>query len=58
MCLQDRRGYITSEELRRVMLSIGEKVTSEEVVELIAEVDSKGDGTFDYEEFIRRMFEG
>lgn len=47
MCLGN--GYISSVELRHIMTTLGEKLTNEEVEEMIKEADIDGDGTINYE---------
>ena len=42
-------GYISSVELRHIMTTLGEKLTNEEVEEMIKEADMDGDGTINYE---------
>lgn len=42
-------------QLRSVMRTIGEKVTDEEVEQMVKEADLDGDGLIDYEEFVRMM---
>jgi calmodulin len=42
-------GYITANELRQVMLNLGEKLTDDEVDEMIREADADGDGKVNYE---------
>jgi calmodulin len=39
---------ITSTELRRVMTNLGEKLTDEEVEDMIKEADVDGDGMVNY----------
>ena len=46
---KDANGYISSEELRHVMTNLGEKLTDQEVAEMIREADTNGDGMVDYE---------
>lgn len=48
-CLQDGNGYISAAELRHVMTNLGEKLTDEEVDEMIREADVDGDGQVNYE---------
>jgi hypothetical protein len=49
LCLQDGNGYISAAELRHVMTNLGEKLTDEEVDEMIREADIDGDGQVNYE---------
>lgn len=42
-------------QLRHVMCNLGEKLTDEEVNEMIREADTDGDGLVNYEEFVRMM---
>jgi Ca2+-binding EF-hand superfamily protein len=41
--------------LRHVMINLGEKLTDEEVNQMIQEADINGDGQVDYEEFVKMM---
>jgi len=41
-------GYISTSELRQVMLTLGEKVSDDELAEMIREADFNGDGRVDY----------
>jgi calmodulin len=50
---KDGNGYISAAELRHVMTNLGEKLTDEEVDEMIREADVDGDGQVNYEEFAR-----
>ena len=52
---QDGNGFISAAELRHVMTNLGEKLTDEEVDEMIREADIDGDGQVNYEEFVRMM---
>jgi calmodulin len=52
---KDGNGFISSAELRHVMLNLGEKLTEEEVDEMIREADIDGDGQINYQEFVKMM---
>ena len=54
---RDNNGFISTAELRQVMTSIGEKLTENEVDEMIREVDQNGDGRIDYIEFFQLMMQ-
>lgn len=42
-------GFISASELRHVMTNLGEKLTDEEVEDMIKEADLDGDGLVNYE---------
>lgn len=46
---RDGNGYIDADELRLCMMNLGEKLTLEEVEEMIREVDVDYDGRMNYE---------
>lgn len=48
----DGDGFISPDELRRVMTNLGEKLTDEDVDDMIREADLNGDGLVDYSEFV------
>ena len=48
-------GYITKDELKAVMINMGDKLTDEEVADMIKEVDTEGNGKVNYEEFVIAM---
>ena len=52
---KDGNGFISAAELRHVMTNLGEKLTDEEVDEMIREADIDGDGQINYEEFAKMM---
>ena len=46
---KNKDGLISSSELRHVMTSLGEKLSDEEVDDMIREADLDGDGMVNYE---------
>mmetsp|Transcript_14090 Transcript_14090/g.23307 ORF Transcript_14090/g.23307 Transcript_14090/m.23307 type:complete len:152 (-) Transcript_14090:485-940(-) len=52
---KDGNGYITTVELRHIMTNLGEKLTDEEVDEMIREADVSGDGRVNYTEFVQLL---
>ncbi|CAL4196181.1 unnamed protein product [Meganyctiphanes norvegica] len=48
-------GFITVEELKKVLENLGETVTDEKADEFIREVDANGDGRISYDEFIKMI---
>ncbi|XP_061496310.1 calmodulin-like protein 3 [Rhineura floridana] len=52
---KDGNGYVSAAELRHIMTKLGEKLTDEEVEDMIKEADVDGDGQVNYEEFLRIM---
>ena len=46
---RDGNGFIDAAELRHVMVNLGEKLTDEEVDEMMREGDVDGDGKINYE---------
>uniref|UniRef100_A0A8D0G5Q7 Calglandulin n=1 Tax=Sphenodon punctatus TaxID=8508 RepID=A0A8D0G5Q7_SPHPU len=52
---RDGNGFVSAAELRHVMTKLGEKLSEEEVNEMIKEADVDGDGQVNYEEFLRVM---
>ncbi|XP_056144125.1 calcium-binding protein 5b isoform X1 [Lampris incognitus] len=52
----DGDGSITSDELRHAMTKLlGEQTTKTEIEAVVREADNNGDGTVDFEEFVRMM---
>ena len=45
---KDGNGVISADELRHVMTNLGEKLTDEEITEMIKEADTNNDGHVDY----------
>mmetsp|Transcript_8066 Transcript_8066/g.8928 ORF Transcript_8066/g.8928 Transcript_8066/m.8928 type:complete len:150 (+) Transcript_8066:46-495(+) len=52
---KDGNGFISAAELRHVMTNLGEKLTDEEVDEMIREADVDNDGQINYDEFVKMM---
>ncbi|KAI7857375.1 calmodulin-like protein [Circinella umbellata] len=52
---RDGNGYITLPELRQVMTSFGERLTSQELDEMIRDADIDGDGMINYQEFSKML---
>merc|ERR1712139_295927 len=52
---KDGNGFISAAELRHIMTNLGEKLTGEEVDEMLREADIDGDGQINYEEFVKVM---
>ena len=52
MSEKDGNGYLNTAELRHVMTNLGEKLTDEEVDEMIREADVHDNGQVNYEEFV------
>ncbi|PAA64908.1 hypothetical protein BOX15_Mlig010231g3 [Macrostomum lignano] len=51
----DNDGRISSVELHKVLRFLGTKVNEEEVKTMIADVDTNGNGTVEFNEFLRMM---
>ncbi|CAD6229397.1 unnamed protein product [Miscanthus lutarioriparius] len=52
---KDQNGFISAAELRHVMTNLGEKLSDEEVGEMIREADVDGNGNINYDEFVKVM---
>ncbi|XP_078437444.1 uncharacterized protein LOC144708023 [Wolffia australiana] len=52
---RDQNGYISADELRNVMINLGENMSDEEVDQMIREADLDGDGQVNFDEFVRMM---
>ena len=51
----DRNGYVGAAEIAHVLSSMGEKVTDDEIDEMILMADTDGDGQVSFEEFYKLM---
>ena len=54
----DGNGLISADDLKRVMTNLGEKLTDEELDEMIMNADLNRDGYVNYEEFVTLMTGG
>ena len=52
---KEGNGLIQTDKLKHIMMTIGDKMTEDEADEMIHEADIDGDGTINYEEFVRMM---
>ncbi|KAL8624962.1 hypothetical protein ACOMHN_039849 [Nucella lapillus] len=52
---RDGRGYISSSELRHVMSNLGERLTDEEMDEMLCEADVDADGLVNVKDFVKMM---
>ena len=52
---KDSTGYIGVGELRYVLTNLGEKLSDQEVDELLAGVKTSSDGSIDYRAFVREV---
>jgi len=55
--LYDREGngYITTATLSEILAALDDKLTSEDLEGMIAEIDTDGSGTVDFDEFMEMM---
>ena len=52
---EERKGYLTADDLVRVAQTLGENISAEEISELIRRADSDHDGVVSEEEFYNIM---
>jgi len=52
---KDGNGLISAAELRHIMTNIGEKLTEEEVDEMLREAEVDSDGHINYHEFVKML---
>ena len=55
---KDGNGYVSASELRHVLTNLGERLSDEEVDEMIREADITGDGQVNYDEFVKILTTG
>eukprot|EP00753_Platysulcus_tardus_P021288 PLAT8787.1.p1 GENE.PLAT8787.1~~PLAT8787.1.p1 ORF type:complete len:185 (-),score=84.11 PLAT8787.1:234-788(-) len=52
---KDGNGFVSGDLLRQVMTSMGEKLSDEEMEEMMRQADVDGDGHINYEDFVHAM---
>lgn len=52
---RDQNGFISLNELRHVMNNLGDRLTGDELTEMLGEADVNGDGQINYTEFAKVM---
>ncbi|XP_050387418.1 calmodulin-like [Argentina anserina] len=52
---KDQNGFISADELRHVMASLGESLTDQQIDQMVHEADIDGDGQINYQEFVKVM---
>ena len=55
---RDGQGFIRAAELRHMMTNLGEKLSDQEVDDMIREAGIDNDGQFRYQDFVDRMTSG
>ena len=51
-------GFIASQELRRIMTQLGDELSDTEINKIIQQSDIDGDGSINYAEYVKRIFQG
>ncbi|XP_019880977.2 troponin C [Aethina tumida] len=52
---KEGNGYIPTSSLREILAALDDQLTSDQLNEMIAEIDSDSSGTVDFEEFMEMM---
>ena len=52
---KEGNGYIKTSDLREILRALDDKLNNDELDEMIAEIDTDGSGTVDFEEFMEMM---
>lgn len=52
---KEGNGYINVSDLRDILRALDDKLTEDELDEMIAEIDTDGSGTVDFDEFMEMM---
>ncbi|CAG9860447.1 unnamed protein product [Phyllotreta striolata] len=53
---KDGNGYIKLEELKHIVMTMGEKMSIQEFTEMMNEIEVNGEGKFNYEEFVTNIW--
>lgn len=48
-------GYIPTSSLREILAALDDQLTSDQLNEMISEIDTDGSGTVDFDEFMEMM---
>ena len=55
---KDKTGFVSIEDMRKVLRRMGDgQLTSEEITEIIRDIDPEGSQAFKYEEYVRLNFD-
>lgn len=52
---RDGDGKLNAKELKYTLLTLGEKLSDDEIDEIINEIDSTGEGSITYQDFVKLM---
>jgi len=52
---KDGNGVVSADEIREVLTALGDRLSDEDVNDMIRDVDTDGDGQVNYEEFVAHM---
>lgn len=55
ICDYDGNNYVTFDELKSIMMEVGENLTDNQLKIMVKEVDKDGDNRIDFKEFIKLM---
>jgi len=52
---KEGNGYITTQVLKEILKALDDKLTNDDLLSIIEEVDTDGSGTLDFDEFMEMM---
>nr|CAD7591366.1 unnamed protein product [Timema genevievae] len=52
---KEGNGYIPTSSLREILMALDDQLTPDQLDEMIAEIDTDGSGTVDFDEFMEMM---